>query len=431
LKKANIAGATMQIHGKSELAEALQSLSKIPKEHEGRIVWESEALDHGTFELIYSLTFKPPIDDYYKESAIWHALHECARAKDFSARFFIQKLRSYLEGLLSRQPRSFTAVAQVNAQTAARLPEKILSVDGPVEIRSTLPPSCTKVVSKLKDYERSRLNLQDDFVYLIVKVTSSDQRAALDSAYRNMKYAVGVLNLASQGYGVSKRFGFPNAPIGTFLSASPIFIVDTAAVKLGNWQSENHYPTQWKRNFSVWQAQQTDVITKFAKHAADDLARIDFKERLVQSVLLFQEGLETGHIDIALLKFWTGIELLCAKEEREPSERVVERASSIFDDYRHAAMRLNFIQEFRNRLVHRGEAGDLALLCAQYGSLYLAALIQFFLWNIYKFRKREVILDFLSLPMDAKKLESNIALNRKRLKALKRVKPRAAATVSS
>ena len=58
------------------------------------------------------------------------------------------------------------------------------------------------------------------------------------------------------GYGVSKRFGFPNAPIGTFLSASPIFIVDTAAGKLGNWQSENHYPTPWKRNFSVWQAQE-------------------------------------------------------------------------------------------------------------------------------------------------------------------------------
>ena len=106
----------MQIHGKSYLAEALQSLSKIPKEHEGRIGWDSEALDRGTFELIYNLTFKPPIDDYNKDGAIWHALNECARAKDFSTKFFIQKLRSYLEALLSKQPRSFTAVAQINAQ---------------------------------------------------------------------------------------------------------------------------------------------------------------------------------------------------------------------------------------------------------------------------------------------------------------------------
>jgi len=77
--------------------------------------------------------------------------------------------------------------------------------------------------------------LQDDFVYLTVKVTSSDERSAVDKAYRIMKYSLGVLNLATHGYGVSKRFGFPNAPIGKFLSASPIFIVDTAAGKLGNW----------------------------------------------------------------------------------------------------------------------------------------------------------------------------------------------------
>jgi hypothetical protein len=73
--------------------------------------------------------------------------------------------------LYSRQQRSFTALAQVNALTAARLPKKIVSVDKPVEIRSTLPPSCAKVISKLKYYERSRLNLQDDFVCLMVKVT--------------------------------------------------------------------------------------------------------------------------------------------------------------------------------------------------------------------------------------------------------------------
>jgi hypothetical protein len=91
-----------------------------------------------------------------------------------------------------------------------------------------------------------------------------------------------------------------------------------------------HYPTRWKRNFSVWQAQQADMITKFAKYVAADLARIDFKKHLVQSVLLFQEGLETGHIDIALLKFWTGIELLCAKEERESTERVARLCAPRF-----------------------------------------------------------------------------------------------------
>lgn len=415
----------MQIHGKGGLGDALRGLSKLPEEHEGRISWDGAKLQHGTFEVLCNLSFDPPADDYDKDAAIWHGLNECARAKNFTPKFFLQKVRSYLDGLLNVQSQSFTAVTQINAQVSAGLPNKIMSIDGSVEILATLPASILKIVSKLRDYERSRLNLQNDFSYLVVKIKSKNERSAVNAAYRNIKYALGILNMAVEGYGVGRRYGFPNAPIGKFLSASPIFIVDTKARKLGNWQSENYYPTPWKRNFSVSQRQDGAAITEFAKNVASDLTRIDFRDRLVQAVLLFQEGLETSHIEIALLKFWTGIELLCSREEREPTQRVVERASSIFDDFGGAAMRLNFIQEFRNRVVHQGENGDHTLLCAQYGSAYLAALIRFFLWNIYKFRSRTEILDFLSLPLDEKKLEGNIGLNRTRLKALKRMKTRA------
>lgn len=397
----------MQIHGKNQLAEVLQALSKIPRDHDGRVGWDSAKLEHGSFEVLYNLTFDPPIDDFEKDAAIWSALNECARAKDFTPRFFILKLRTFLDGLLSNKPRTFMAVTQINAQVGARLPDKIMSVDGSVEIRASLPPSSLKVIQKLEGFDRQRLNLQDDFAYLIMKVKGRNDRGALNAA-RRMKYSLGILNMATSGYGVSKRFGFPNAPIGRFLSASPIFLIDTTSRKLGNWQSESYYPTTSKRSFSVRQGQDVPHITKFAKNVASDLARIDFKEKLVQAVLLFQEGLETSHVEVALLKFWTAIEVLCAREEREPTQRVVERASSIFDNFRHAAMRLNFIQDYRNRVVHRGEAGDHALLCAQYGSLYLAALIRFFLWNIYRFRKRDQILDFLSLPLDVQRLESNI-----------------------
>lgn len=414
----------MQIQPRGHLAEALQFLSHVPKEHEGRIAWDSNALDRGTFEVIYNLTFKPAIEDYIKDGAIWHALTECARAKDFSVPFFIRKLRTYLEGLVSKEKRSYTAVMQINAQWNANLPKNIVSAGGRVGITSGLPRMCRKVIDGLKEYERERLHLHGDFVYMTTKVVSSQDRSALTTAYDRMKYAMGIINLATHGYGVSQRMGFPNAPIGTFLAASPAFLIDTKAAKLGHWQSETNYPVRWKKNFSVWQSQDTEAIVKCAKNFASDLSRVDFKDRLVQSVLLFQEGLETTQIEVALLKFWTGIEVLCAREDKEPSERVVARASSIFDDHRHATMRLTFIQEFRNRIVHRGDAGDHTLLCAQYGSLYLGALIKFFLWNVYKFRKRDMILEFLSLPLDEKMLVDSISLRRTRLSAAKRMAAR-------
>jgi hypothetical protein len=115
-----------------------------------------------------------------------------------------------------------------------------------VDIATALPRASRKVMDALKAHEHERLQLQDDFVYMSTKVVSSQDRSALTTAYDRMKYALGLINLATHGYGVSQRMGFPSAPIGTFLAASPVFMIETKAARLGNWQSEANYPTRWK-----------------------------------------------------------------------------------------------------------------------------------------------------------------------------------------
>jgi hypothetical protein len=410
----------LKIDAKEHLAEALKSLSQIPKNEGGHISWESSELERGTFELIYSLIFSPPLDDHIKDGAIWHVLNECARENDFSTKFFLKRLRAFLAAHFSREPKRLVAVSQVNAQVSAGLPAKIPSPLGVIEIKPSLLKTDKTVISTMDQYERDRLGLQDGFLYVSCRIATTDDRSAIDAAYRNIKYGLGVLNLITLGYGVSHRFGIPNAPIGKFLSASTIFTIDRRQRKLGNFLSETHYPVLWKQNFSVWQRKDAQHITKLAKYYVSDLARIDFQDKVIQAIILFQEGLESTHIDVALLKFWTGIEILCAREEREPAERTIERASSIFVNRDHAAMRLNFIQEFRNKIVHRGNTGEHALLCAQWGSIYLAKLIGFCLFNNFKFRKRSELMDYLSAPADQVRLAEMISLYRKRLNVLKK-----------
>jgi len=72
--------ASINFRAKNHLAVPLKALAKVPKPAGERISWESSRLDRGTFELIYSLDFKPPIDDHVKDGAIWHVLNECARS---------------------------------------------------------------------------------------------------------------------------------------------------------------------------------------------------------------------------------------------------------------------------------------------------------------------------------------------------------------
>jgi hypothetical protein len=409
----------IQIQAKAHLADCLRSLSKLPKHEDGRISWEATKLERGTFELIYSLTFSPRVDDHVKDGALRHVLNECARAKDFSTKFFLRRLRAFVAAHLSRQSKVLIAISQINAIPNAALPSIVPSAFGTIKINPSLSKTDRRVIDNLKQNVQERLGLHSDFLYLSFRVSATDDRSAVDAAYRNIKFMLGVLNLITLGYGVSTRFGFPDAPIGKFLSAAPIFMIDRHARKLGSYLSENHYPTTWQQNFSVWQRNDTNLITRGAKYYISHLARIGFRDRIIQAIILFQEGLETSHIDVALLKFWTGIEVLCAREEREPTERTIERASSIFTDNKHAEMRLNFIQEFRNKIVHRGDVGGHALLCAQWGSIYLAELIQFCLFNRFKLHKREQLLDYLSSPLEETKLADTISLYRKRLAALK------------
>jgi hypothetical protein len=328
-------------------------------------------------------------------------------------------LRAFIATHFSKQPKAVIAISQINCSHTAGLPSKLSSVFGPIEFKPTLSKRDQAIIDKLSSRERARLGLQDNFLYLVCKVKSTDERSALDAAYRNIKYCFGVLNLITVGYGVSKRFGFPNAPIGKFLSASTIFTVDHGERELGGYLWENQFPAFFKSNFSVRESLKGDRIRKFARYYVSDLTKLDFGEKIAQSIILFQEGLETAHIDVALLKFWTGIELLCARETRESTEKIIERASSIFVDHKHAAMRLNFIQEFRNKVVHQGDVGDHAILCAQWGSVYLSEIINFFLFNKHKLRRHSELLDYLSTPLDRAELISTMSLYRKRLNTLK------------
>jgi hypothetical protein len=184
-------------------------------------------------------------------------------SKRFLTKFFLARLRAFIATHFSKQPKSLVAISQVNSGLSAGLPAKIPSAFGPIEIKPSLSKTDKAVITKLEPYERSRLGLHDDFLYLSCKVATTDDRSAIDTAYRNIKYALGVLNLITRGYSVGKRFGYPNAPIGKFLSASTIFTIDRRERKMGAYLSENHYPTFWKQNFSVWQRTDAEEITKF------------------------------------------------------------------------------------------------------------------------------------------------------------------------
>ncbi|BBO09241.1 hypothetical protein [Bradyrhizobium sp. TM102] len=149
------------------------------------------------------------------------------------------------------------------------------------------------------------------------------------------------------------------------------------------------------------------------------LSRIDFPDRLATAIVLFQDGLSATQVDVALIKLWTCIELVTSRADaKEPLEKAIERASSIFTPPELTRVRLDFIANSRHAVVHKGESGEHSLLCAQWASIYAGELLRFAAFNKHNLTKYADILDYLSSPISERRLKQNIRMSRLRLRAL-------------
>jgi hypothetical protein len=200
--------------------------------------------------------------------------------------------------------------------------------------------------------------VEDDFLFLRTKVQARDGRSAIDEGIRNLQFCIGVLNLVIVGFGLSKRFGLPGAPLGRLLLASSTLLVDQNKRTVGDWVGDNNYPRAFKQSFTAKDVD-LDELVPYARRWVRQIKRTDFSDRISTAIILFQEGLSATQVDVALIKLWTCIELLTARPDgREPIERAIDRASSIFSAPQITKLRLEFIANSRHAVVHKGESGE-------------------------------------------------------------------------
>lgn len=408
---------TTSIKVTRNIAGILATLSKSFENKDGRISWNMSGLDGRNFGLIASLSFSPTIDDHEKDGAIWRTLNDCATANRFEQEFFIRKLRANVEALRAGPVQSYFVAAQVNVRNYGKLPRSLSSMYCSVAVRRHLSRSVQAKLQSQSGHQRARLHLDSDFLFLVHKGRARHGRGAVEAGYRNLQCCIGILNLSAQGYGISYRSGMPSVPIGSVLLSSAALLIDHKRKTVGDWITDSHYPQTFKHSFIG--RVELQELAPYAKRWVRRIKRTDFADRITTAVVLFQEGISATHIDVALIKLWTCIELLCSRPNaKEPLERAIERAAAIFTDTQEVVGRLKFIAESRHAVVHRGEDASHALLCAQWASIYAAEIIGFCAFNIHEFTRHADILDYLGTPKTPERLKEVIKIHATRLKFL-------------
>ena len=408
----------IKLETKFDIADVLANLSSIVIREGERIAWSSQELERSKIELIYGLQFKPKVEDYIKDGAIWHSINECARKNDFSQKTFSRFMIFYVNSHQEKKKQRYNAVCQINSRYNQVGPLKINTPIGVVHITDGINKKDHAILTKRSPDDLKQMGFHDSHQFIRCAVDSVDDRTAVNLAHDRMLFALGLLNMYFRGFGVSIRSGFPSVPIGQYLISSSILIVDRKNLKEGAYFINGEYPDRWRDSFTVKFHQKVDKFEKFSEKFSKSVKKLDYSKNLIDAVILFQRGLEATSIDIALLRFWTGIEILCSKDSREPAQNAVDRASSNFRDSKRAKIRLEFMQEYRNNIVHKGRASDYALLCAQWGSIYLAELIMICVFNRHFIKNKDTLLNYMSLPKDEVKIKKSIELLKKRLRVV-------------
>jgi hypothetical protein len=394
-----------KIEPNADIGPLLRSLSRIVTIDGERISWAGSELDSLQFTLLGALRFKQKIDDYNKDGCLWTTLNTCARNNNFSVGFFLQALSKELDQVSAGTSSPYTVISQINFGSFERFPPRMPSIHSSVRFLARLSKSVRSLLEKAEPWEQHRYQLVPNSCFLETTIRSTNKRDAIDKGYENLQFCLGLLNILTHGYGVGRRFGYPAAPLGVFLLRSSSVLVDRSSRELGNWFVEGQFPILYEQQFTAkWFKLDTEVVR--AERRLRQIRATDYKDHIARAIILFQEGLSSNQIDTALLKLWGCIELICSgPNDRDPYDLVVKRAASIFSNVGATEIRLRFIADIRNKVVHRGEIGDHTILCAQWASVFAAQLIEFALMNIHDLRKHQDVLDYLSVTTNQERLK--------------------------
>jgi hypothetical protein len=124
---------------------------------------------------------------------------------------------------------------------------------------------------------------------------------------------------------------------------------------------------------------------------------------------MMNDGMEAADMTRRTLRYWTALErLFQAGDERVSYERVIERATYLYDPADLAKAKLRRLLRIRNRYVHMGTTENEHHQLTQYLAAEVRSHLFYLLMNGDDFADHREFIEMTDLPSDA------VALNRRR-----------------
>jgi hypothetical protein len=138
----------------------------------------------------------------------------------------------------------------------------------------------------------------------------------------------------------------------------------------------------------------------------------DFGDRLRDALVRYGRALDERNLNDAFVRLWGVLEDITGVGDGDSHERVVKRASAIWENPTYERVALHRLRKWRNRMVHEGEGTSDAELLIYDLKLYVEALLRFCVVHIKSFRDWNEYCAYLDLPPNVDNLQRRLVLTK-------------------
>jgi hypothetical protein len=282
--------------------------------------------------------------------------------------------------------------------------ERFSYADVAIRLASELPRYMHLSDERLAGLEPIRTKDMPHYGYLIAATSARNATHAADKIFAATEIFQSVYNLALKPWNI---FGSEQKPEAVLMLGPYHFLFrgQKSLLPETNWYNQSFREEYWSH-------QSGEKIFKSARVVRRALAKLEIhplKDPLSAALLMMNDGMEAADMTRRTLRYWTALErLFQAGDERVSYERVIERATYLYDPADLAKAKLRRLLRIRNRYVHMGTTENEHHQLTQYLAAEVRSHLFYLLMNGDDFADHREFIEMTDLPSDA------VALNRRR-----------------
>ncbi|WP_080878444.1 hypothetical protein [Nitrospira sp. ND1] len=364
--------------------------------------------------LISSVEFSSELPEEIAHGITQQGVMAAAKANKLNSKWLISHISAREHEYTQKPAEKFFMAGSISIRSRKRLPQ--IKVSGHViRFGQDVP---MKVLEKELQYKTIFMQaitreFPRDYLRCIVSTAGKSETEAGWSALDALDCSRALWNLSLNSKKMLRMSSGTISPVNQIVlgSLQTLFKADLDIIDHKWWHDPNYQEPI--RAYDV--TENWDKLRKYEKKAMAKMKSSSCEAFIVRGLLRYVRALDGRDYESIFLKLWSVLEHL-TQTSKENSDVTIRRAVFLWKDNTFHRQVLYHLKESRNSSVHQDEFGGRGETLVYQLKRYVEALLEFLIFEGYKFPSIEQIKAFLDLPLDR---ESLVARKRLILKALR------------